>query len=126
MLGGVTRMANITPNPKKRSYLLPAGCKDLQDVLQAQHAEISSPEFSRERIALLAIAACDLMNTSLTEEQRGRVYSMLVHAAWLFLRSQHGSVGDDGMRAVEFAQRLLASPGECERLLDELCHENAA
>ncbi len=27
-------MANITPNPKKRSYLLPLGCKDLIHVLQ--------------------------------------------------------------------------------------------
>ena len=26
-------MATIKPNPKKRSYLLPAGCKDLIDVL---------------------------------------------------------------------------------------------
>ena len=27
-------MASITPNPKKRSYLLPPGCKDLIHVLQ--------------------------------------------------------------------------------------------
>jgi hypothetical protein len=27
-------MGGITPNPKKRSYLLPPGCKDLIDVLQ--------------------------------------------------------------------------------------------
>jgi hypothetical protein len=27
-------MASITPNPKKRGYLLPHGCKDLIDVLQ--------------------------------------------------------------------------------------------
>jgi hypothetical protein len=116
-------MSPLEPNQKNRSYLLPAGCKDLHDVLQAKQSELSFPEFSRERIALLAIAACDLMNTSLTEEQRGRVYSMLIHACWLFLRAQQHSVsaGDDGERAVEFAQRLLASPGECERLLDEFC-----
>ena len=27
-------MADVTPNPKKRDYLLPPGCKDLIDVLQ--------------------------------------------------------------------------------------------
>jgi translation initiation factor IF-3 len=27
-------MGSITPNPKKRSYLLPPGCKDLIDVLE--------------------------------------------------------------------------------------------
>jgi hypothetical protein len=27
-------MAGITPNPKKRGYLLPSGCKDLIDVLR--------------------------------------------------------------------------------------------
>lgn len=28
-------MGSITPNPKKRGYLLPPGCKDLIDVLHA-------------------------------------------------------------------------------------------
>src|SRR4051812_33635671 len=121
MLELVTRMSPLEPNAKKRSYLLPAGCKDLHDLLQAQQSQISFPEWSRERIALLAIAACDLVQTSITDEQRGRVYSMLVHASWLFLRCQQRSVTvqDDGMRAVEFAQRLLASPAECERLLQD-------
>lgn len=121
-------MASITPDPKKRSYLLPAGCKDLNDVLQAQQGKFSFAEWSRERIALFAIAASDLLQTALTEEQRGRVYSMVVHAAWLFLRSQRASlsVADDGVRAVEFGQRLLASPGECERLLNELSNGNPA
>jgi|SRR3954470_7436956 hypothetical protein len=27
-------MSNVTPDPKKRGYLLPAGCKDLIDVLK--------------------------------------------------------------------------------------------
>jgi translation initiation factor IF-3 len=29
-------MANIQPNPKKRGYLLPTGCKDLIDVLKGK------------------------------------------------------------------------------------------
>jgi hypothetical protein len=116
-------MSPLEPNEKKRGYLLPAGCKDLFDVLQAKQSEIPFPEFSRERISLLAIEACDLLNTSLTEEQRGRVYGMLIHAAWLFRRCQNQSISpkDAASRAVEFAQRLLASPADCERLLDDLC-----
>jgi hypothetical protein len=34
-------MASITPNPKKRSYLLPPGCKDLIDVLKGPPAKPS-------------------------------------------------------------------------------------
>jgi len=30
-------MGSITPNPKKRDYLLPPGCKDLIDVLEDKH-----------------------------------------------------------------------------------------
>jgi translation initiation factor IF-3 len=29
-------MSSITPNPKKRGYLLPPGCKDLIDVLEGR------------------------------------------------------------------------------------------
>jgi len=116
------------PDPKKRSYMLPAGCKDLHDVLQAQQAEIAFPEWSQGRITCLALGACDLLRTPLTKDQRGSVYGMMVHAAWLFLRAKDKTVSaaDDGMRAVEFAQRLLDTPADCERLLDELCHENEA
>jgi len=34
-------MGSITPNPKKRGYLLPPGCKDLVDVLQDKAAMAS-------------------------------------------------------------------------------------
>ena len=34
-------MASITPNPKKRGYLLPSGCKDLIDVLQGVPPKLS-------------------------------------------------------------------------------------
>jgi hypothetical protein len=34
LLASATRMGSITPNPKKRGYLLPPGCKDLVHVLQ--------------------------------------------------------------------------------------------
>jgi hypothetical protein len=36
-------MGGITPNPQKRSYLLPAGCKDLVDVLKGTPAEKGTP-----------------------------------------------------------------------------------
>ena len=32
-------MSNITPNPKKRGYLLPAGCKELIDALKQSPKE---------------------------------------------------------------------------------------
>jgi hypothetical protein len=32
----MTGMASIAPDPKKRGYLLPPGCKDLIDVLQGK------------------------------------------------------------------------------------------
>jgi hypothetical protein len=32
-------MAGVTPNPKKRSFLLPPGCKDLHDLLQRQRPD---------------------------------------------------------------------------------------
>ena len=38
-------MASITPNPKKRSYLLPPGCKDLFDVLQGTPPKLSPSTF---------------------------------------------------------------------------------
>src|SRR5262245_30234363 len=34
-------MASITPNPKKRGYLLPPGCKDLIDILQGVPSQLS-------------------------------------------------------------------------------------
>ena len=34
-------MGSITPNPNKRSYLLPPGCKDLIDVLNGPPAKLS-------------------------------------------------------------------------------------
>jgi translation initiation factor IF-3 len=34
-------MAGITPNPKKRGYLLPPGCKDLIDVLKGIAPKLS-------------------------------------------------------------------------------------
>jgi translation initiation factor IF-3 len=37
-------MASIKPNTKKRSYLLPAGCKDLADVLNGKSVK-SAPAF---------------------------------------------------------------------------------
>jgi hypothetical protein len=43
-------MGGITPNPKKRSYLLPPGCKDLIDVLQGvpPKATLSSVRVNRK------------------------------------------------------------------------------
>lgn len=34
-------MAGITPDPKKRDYLLPPGCKDLMDVLKGTAPKLS-------------------------------------------------------------------------------------
>ena len=42
------RMGSITPNPKKRSYLLPKGCKNLIDLLH-QGAPVK-PSLSRVRV----------------------------------------------------------------------------
>ena len=36
-------MGHLTPNPKKRSYLLPAGCKNLSDLLPPVPSRKSSP-----------------------------------------------------------------------------------
>jgi len=38
-------MGSITPNPKKRSYLLPPGCKNLVDVLEGKRRQclLSAP-----------------------------------------------------------------------------------
>jgi hypothetical protein len=38
-LDDFAHMGSITPNPKKRGYLLPPGCKDLIDVLQGAPAK---------------------------------------------------------------------------------------
>ena len=38
-------MPGITPNPKKRGYSLPPGCKDLIDVLQPQTKKRSTQSF---------------------------------------------------------------------------------
>ena len=47
-------MSNLTPNPKKRSFLLPPGCKDLIDVLK-RGAELQSAE-QNEVVALHPIS----------------------------------------------------------------------
>ena len=44
-------MAGITPDPKKRGYLLPLGCKDLHDVLQREEQSLSGNERLRRRLA---------------------------------------------------------------------------
>src|SRR6185295_6510233 len=104
-------MSDITPNPKKRSYLLPTGCKDLHDVLQlpTQESDLRHSDWNRERISLFALSASDLLQTGLTQEQKSRIYAMLVHSVWLFLRCQRRSVSvsDLGLKAVGFAERLL-------------------
>jgi len=35
-------VSSLTPDPKKRSYLLPPGCKDLGDVLKSAQAKVSA------------------------------------------------------------------------------------
>jgi translation initiation factor IF-3 len=66
-------MGSITPNPKKRSYLLPPGCKDIIDVLQGApskpslgtgyrvNAKILAPEVRvigerRQQIGIMALS----------------------------------------------------------------------
>lgn len=43
-------MSGITPNPNKRSYLLPPGCKDLIDVLKGADQEPSQGSSERVRV----------------------------------------------------------------------------
>jgi hypothetical protein len=43
-------MAGMTPNPKKRGYLLPKGCKDLIDVLNGKPGKPLSIGKARVRI----------------------------------------------------------------------------
>ena len=121
------------PKDNTRSYLLPVGCKDLFDVQKLEAKDVSLTASAEERVTIVATVGSLLLQTPLTEYQRGVVRTMLFQAFWLFLltRSRLGAASkseaqktdkaeEDERRALQIAHCLLNAPQNCEKILEQL------
>ena len=103
-------MGSLTPNPKKRGYLLPPGCKDLIDVLHGAKTKLSlstGPHGSRQ-IRVRVNGQIHALEVRVIGERGGQLGIMAVYDALMLAKSR-------GIDLVEIAPH--ARPPVC-RLVD--------